>query len=340
MELIIKPTQRCNFKCTFCSSTEIAKSNKNIDDLDHEKIIAFLKRYPETKHIIINGGDPLMMSPDYYHEILNYLDEHNMATEVSFVTNLWDYYHNPHKWSDLFKRKNVKVCTSFNLGNTRKITATKVLTKNLFLDIVNKFSKDIGYTPQFIAVITEENVNEAIDTVQVAKELGVTCSLNYAFASGREGVCFPIGKMYNIYLDIWEQGLAEYENQTRQMLKRLQGDETTSCPQNRSCDEGIRNLQPDSDSGYNYGSCGSFGDDQEYGIDFEKEMAGEFFKPLQSSFELQYQKEECLSCPNFNICNGCYKTVRDLKKSNLVEESCAEMKRFRKRAIDLGLTEK
>ena len=73
------------------------------------------------------------------------------------------------------------------------------------------------------------------------------------------------------------------------------------------------------------------------GIDFEKEMAGGFETPLQSAFELQYQKEECLSCPNFHICNGCYKTVKDLKKSNQVEHSCKQMKSFRQRAKENAL---
>lgn len=337
MDLIIKPTQRCNFKCSFCSSTNISKSNNKKDDLDINNIFSFLKRFPDTKNIIVNGGDPLVMSPNYYKEILDFIDKNSLKVRISLVTNLWDYYINPNKWSKIFKNKNIHIATSFNLGDTRKITDRRIFTKEIFIRVINMFKKDFGYTPSFISVISEQNKDSAIENVLIAKELNVECKLNYAFSSGRESICFPIGKMYNIYLDIYEQGLQEFEYNTKQMLKRLNGEETTTCPQNRKCDEGIRNLQPTSSTGYNYSSCGSFGDDQEYGIDFEKEMKGDFFKPLQSAIELQYQKEECLSCPNFNICNGCYKTVRDLKKNDLVEESCKEMKKFRKRAIDLNL---
>jgi sulfatase maturation enzyme AslB (radical SAM superfamily) len=186
-------------------------------------------------------------------------------------------------------------------------------------------------------VITEENEHTALDNVALAKKLGVECKLNYAMASGREGKPYPIGKMYNLYLDVHEAGLGKWEFNTQQMLKRIQGSEITMCPQNRRCDEGIRNLQPKSESGYEYGSCGSFGDDQEYGIDFEREMAGELFTPLQSAYELHHLKDECLTCPAFAICNGCYKTVRDLKKSEMIEESCKEMKHFMSRATALGL---
>jgi sulfatase maturation enzyme AslB (radical SAM superfamily) len=338
MDLILKPTQRCNFSCSFCSSTDIAKSNNTKDDLAVGKIKQFLMRFPKTKNIIVNGGDPLVMPPTYYSEVLDFAESQQMDIQLHFTTNLWDYHLHPEKWQPLFHHPRVTVGTSFDLGDGRRITKNSVFTKELFFEIVEKFKKEFKYVPAFIAVITEENQSESLELVKIAKSMGVECKLSYALKSGKSGTIFPIGSIYNIYLDIYEAGLMEFEFHTKQMLQRLKNDENTICPQNRRCDEGIRNLQPDSASGYNYGSCGAFGDDQQYGIDFEKEMAGEFFKPLQSAFEIQYQKEECLSCPNFNICNGCYKTVSDLKSTNRVEESCREMKRFRQRAIALGLT--
>jgi len=86
MDLIIKPTERCNFKCTFCSSTHITEDKTA--ELDHDYIFKFLKRYPETQTIIVNGGDPLMMSPEYYWEIIEHLDEINSSATVSFTSNL------------------------------------------------------------------------------------------------------------------------------------------------------------------------------------------------------------------------------------------------------------
>lgn len=332
MDLIIKPTQRCNFACTFCSSTDIAKSDSKVDDLNLDKIFRFLKRFPETKSIIINGGDPLMMHPKYYWELIDYLDKNNLPTELQFTSNLWDFYKKPNKWIELLRHKRVGVGTSFHYGETRLISDDQVLTEEIFLDIVNKFKELVGYSPPFIGVITKENESKALDTVRLAKHLDTVCRLNYAMASGREGLPYPIGDMYHIYLEIYKEGLAPWEFNTQQMLKRLRGDEFTTCPQNRKCDEGIRNLQPQSDSGYEYNSCGAFGDDQEYGIDFDAEMNGEKQKPLQTSPELSYLKDECLTCPNFNICNGCYKTVRDLKQSGLMEYSCQRMKDFRVKA--------
>ena len=305
----------------------IADGRKLGDDLDLDKIYRFFDRYPETKTVIVNGGDPLMMTPDYYWKIIKALDDRKMMeTSIALTTNLWDYWLHPEKWIELFKHERVGVTTSFNYGETRRVTREKNFTEELFLKVWHKFKEDVGYGPDFISVITMSNASKAIDNVRLAKSLGVECKLNYAFASGEQGEPFPIGKMYEIYAQIYQEGLGPWEFNTRQMSVRLKGN-VTMCPQNRSCDEGIRSLQPDKD-GQNYYSCGAFGDDGEFPIDFEAEMKGEKFLPLQhQQAQYQFLKMECLTCPAFEICNGCYKTIRDLKKSDMVEESCQAMKR-------------
>ena len=95
MELIIKPTEKCNFKCTFCSSTQITEDKTA--ELDHEYIFQFLKRFPETNTIIVNGGDPLMMRPDYYWKLIDHLDSIDSHATISFTSNLWPFYKNPDK---------------------------------------------------------------------------------------------------------------------------------------------------------------------------------------------------------------------------------------------------
>lgn len=325
MDLIVKITERCNFKCTFCSSTMIADGRNPQYDLETKKIYEFLDRFPDTSTIIINGGDPLMSPPEVYWEMIEELEKRGMNdTIISFTTNLWDFYLHPEKWTELFRHPLVSVNTSFNYGDTRRITKSRVFTEEDFINVITLFEERVGYKPDFIAVITEENTDTAIDNVRLAKHLGVECKLNYAFASGDQGVPFPIGEMYKIYAQIHKEGLGPWEFNTKQMAIRLKG-HATVCPQNRNCDYGIRSLQPDRD-GKNYYSCGAFGDDGEYAIDFEKEMQGEFFTPLQDAEEIHYLKEECLTCPAFEICNGCYKTIRDLKKADMVERSCKAMK--------------
>jgi radical SAM protein with 4Fe4S-binding SPASM domain len=337
MDLIIKPTELCNFKCTFCSSTKIA-DNKN-DLLSHDQIFRFLERFPQTKTIIVNGGDPLMLEPDYYWKIIDWLDERDYETSIALTTNLWPFYKKPKKWTPLFKNDRVGITTSFNYGDGRLKGDFSLFTVEDFWKCSDAMLEYVGYRPDFIAVMTDMNDYTAMKNVELAVEMsngqepqgtlhnlkrekvGVECKLNYAMSSGDQDRPYLLSKIYKIYVDIWRAGLHPWEFNTRQMMNRLKGGATT-CPQNRLCDEGIRTLQPSGD----YYSCGAFGDDREKPIDFEYEMRGGFTTPLQDSFELASMKKSCYTCPMFDICNGCRKTVKDFKRHNVVEAHCRLMK--------------
>lgn len=338
MELIIKPTEKCNFKCTFCSSTHI--TDEKSAELDLNYVYRFLERYPETNTIIVNGGDPLMMDPSYYWKLIEHLDSINSKATISFTTNLWPFYKNPNKWKDLFVHPRMGIATSFQYGGGRLKGDLTEFTEEDFWECSNAMLEHCGYRPDFIAVITDENEKDAIKNVELAKRMDVECKLNYALSSGppvkfkniimgQEGKPYLLGKIYEIYVRIWELGLYPWEYNTKQMMRRLQGFGTT-CPQNRDCDSSIRTLQPSGD----YYSCGAFGDDRLYSIDFEKEMTGPKIYPIKFQPELQSLKQSCFTCPMFSICNGCRKTIKDLKDYNLVEQHCITMKQLAPKIIE------
>jgi radical SAM protein with 4Fe4S-binding SPASM domain len=330
MDLIIKPTEKCNFKCTFCSSTKI--TDDKTAELDHQYIYDFLTRFPDTRTIIVNGGDPLMMPVDYYWEIINWLDEHDYDTTISFTSNLYPFYKNPQKWKELFKNERMGITTSFQYGGGRLKGDLTEFTEEDFWKVSDVMLEHVGYRPDFISVITDENQHDAIKNVELAKKMGVECKLNYAMSSGppvmfkgirmgQEGSPYLLANMYEIYVEIWKRGLAPWEFNTKQMMKRLSGG-STCCPQNRECDAGIRTLQPSGD----YYSCGAFGDDRLYPIDFKAEMSGAIIRPLKHEFELQTMTNDCYGCPMFDICNGCRKTIKDHKDYGLTETHCRKMK--------------
>jgi radical SAM protein with 4Fe4S-binding SPASM domain len=320
MDLIIKPTEACNFKCTFCSSSKITDIDSTAQ-LDLFKIFRFLDRFPDTQTIIVNGGDPLMMDPKYYMAMIEFLDKNNYPASISLTTNLWPFYIKPDKWLPVFQNPRVGIATSFQYGGGRLKGDLSEFTEEDFWKCSDAVLKHCGYRPGFIAVIVEENEHTVIKTVELAKKMGVVCKVNYAMASGEQAAPYVKGKMYKHYVDIWKAGLADWEHNTQTMMKKLKG-HATVCPVNRDCDAGIRTLQPEGD----YYSCGAFGDDMDKAIDFEREMAGEFFTPLREDIHLNNLKESCFTCPLFQICNGCRKTVKDLKEHNLVEEHCLSMK--------------
>ena len=329
MELIIKPTEICNFSCSFCSSSDISSSVKNLLDLD--KVFDFLKRFPKTESIIVNGGDPLVVDPKYYYEILDYIDKNNLKTNLSFTSNLWDFYHRPEKWKDLFRKPNVGVCTSFNYGDTRRISKSRVYTEEDFWKVSNVFLDYIGYRPDFISVINEENENTAVDCVRLAQKMNVECKLNPAMASGRQSSPYPLARMYAHYLEIVKEGLTPWEFNTKEIFNSL-NHKNTICPKSRNCDSNIRCIQPDGD----YYSCGSFADDKDYSIDFEAEVYGGAFEtPLSSDLSITSLKEECFTCELFSLCNGCKKTIKDMKSFNIVEDHCHLMKTMKSSLLEV-----
>lgn len=321
MDLIVKPTELCNFACTFCSSSNITDTPKDVLDLDY--IAQFLDRFPNTNTIIVNGGDPLMLDPHYYWEMLKLLEVRGMTeTIVSFTSNLWDFKKRPDKWTELFRHPQVGVGTSFHYGESRMISKTRVFTEADFLEIVDLFYERVGYRPDFISVIDRENRHLAVDNVRLAKKLGVVCKLNLAMASGRQEESFLISDINELYIEIYKEGLMDWEYNTKQMINSLNRYHTT-CPLSRDCDSGIRNLHPNGE----YYSCGSFGDDRMFPIDFDKEMASEkVATPLSKSMLYQSMHDGCYGCELFSICNGCRKTIMDTQKSGNVERHCAKMK--------------
>lgn len=321
MELIIKPTELCNFKCTFCSSTKIVDDKAST--LDHQYIFDFLKRFPETNSIIVNGGDPLMMKSEYYWKIIEHLDKHNLPAKLSLTTNLWAFYKKPELWTPLFRNPRVGVMTSFNYGMSRRLSEKVIFTEKLFWQVSDAMLEHVGYRPNFIAVITEENEDTAIKNVELAKRMNVDCKLNYALASGDQSKPYILSKIYEKYVEIYERELWPWEFNTRQMMTRLKN-VANICPQARDCDSHIRALNPEGD----YYSCGAMGDDREYPINFYKEMNGPKITPLAQAPELFSMKAECVGCPMFNICNGCKKTIKDHKQHGVVEEHCSRMKKL------------
>jgi radical SAM protein with 4Fe4S-binding SPASM domain len=276
----------------------------------------------------VNGGDPTMMPVQYYWDLIKHLEENNYPTRISFTTNLWKFWHEwqdekrEKKWTELFRHPRVGVGTSFQYGDGRQITPARVFKEEDFIKICDLMLEKVGYKPSFIAVIEKKDLETAIENVRLAKRLGIDCKLNFV---NKSGVCekpLPLSYIYKVYLQIFNEGLADHEHNTRQMMNRIAKTNKTICPLHRTCDEGIRVLQPDG----KYFSCGSFGDDLEYEIDFDEEVRkGKFFTPLQDDPNIDALKTECYSCPMFQICNGCRKHIKDLKTTNMVEEHCANM---------------
>lgn len=160
-----------------------------------------------------------------------------------------------------------------------------------------------------------------MDHVKLAQKLNVVCKMNPAVKSGRQSSSFPYHLMFNLYLDIIENGLEMYEYNCMSIVKMAIGLSAT-CPYSRECGDWIRVLQPNG-----YFSCGSFADENLFPIDFDKEISSKE-KLTSSIFKCgNFLKQECTTCPLFRICNGCVRNIREMKISGLTETHCSEMKK-------------
>lgn len=331
MNLVLKPLEACNFSCTFCSSSDLVDDKKA--RLELSKIFQFLKRFPDTDKIFIVGGEPLLMPSQYYFNLIQHIEENNYPTTLSFTTNLWDFYKKPEKWTKLFNHPRTEIGTSFQYGNGRQIKPGEVFTEQHFREVYRMFKKFVpNKSLAFLAVIDDSNEHLALDHLYLAKDLGTQCRLVYGAMSGRAGDVYPISKMIKIYIEIWKLGLSQYEESCYTVSEKL-NNFNVGCNLARDCDSFMRSLNPDG----RYFSCGPLNDDldKENEIDFNKEMAGEFFKPIQKS-KHRFLKEECFSCKMFEVCNGCVKHIKDLKATNKVESHCKDMKTLEKEFFEMA----
>lgn len=317
MDLVLKINDKCNFACDFCSSNQIALTH---DDLDINLVKKFLLEHRDTRNIIINGGDPLLVSPDYYWELLRFREEHRLDFFLSLTTNLLEFWKHPEDWVALFKDERVGVCTSFQYGTGRKLATGEVYTEEFFLKVMDKYYKAIGEIPNFICVINKENEKTALQTVQLAKVLNTHCKINGALRSGRTTEPYPYHKMVKIYLDIIEAGLGDYEDNNK-LLRTAWVDKLTECPYNSKCQESIRTMSPDG----TIMTCPAVADDILKGVP-------EYFKE-EGILPYKYSAitENCYTCKMFNICNSCHKRIIDIVDSGNQKAHCAGMKKLEKR---------
>lgn len=318
MELIIKPTGKCNFNCKFCaaSSLDISHTPKHVPDRIKETIDIL-----KPDGIIITGGEPLCCEPEYYEELLTMCD-----CNIVFTTNLKDFWLHPYKWIPLFKNDRIRVGTSFNYGNGRRWDKDTVYDEKMFRDVMSLFRENMGYTPPFIAVITEENEDAYLKHVLLAKELDTYCRLNNALKMGRSGSYYPRYKIFKMWLDVINKGLEDYE---QNCFERSFG----ICPINSSgmCQSCIRAIYVDGDQKVHYADC-----EDKLNRNDNCEIEIDKVRPIPKLTPVDHDQvitKNCLYCELCNICNGCATNRENARED---PNYCREMLKLKNDIISAG----
>lgn len=314
MELIIKPTSVCTFNCSFCSANLLRIKHNNHVSNNLKHIINTIK--PDG--LIVTGGDPLMMSPDYYKELL-LLGDYN----ISLTTNLKEFYLNPDKWTETLLNPRISVCTSFQYGNERRWDKDTPYTEEMFIKVMNLFNEKIGYMPSFISVIGKNNEDKAIDHLLLAKRLGTKCKINPVIEMGLSTESYPKYKMIDIWLKIQELGLEDYWDMDVQFKKGGCGFNT-----NGMCESTIRAVYEDVNGNIHYSNCEDVLAYNDYQIKIDKE------KPVCIKHNSSdFISEKCLTCELCQFCNNC-KISRDVAKRD--KNYCDEIMKRKDKILKSG----
>lgn len=321
MTLIIKPTGACNFDCKFCSAHGMDIFHP-ADGKVPEPLRQLVKDL-DPHMIVVTGGEPLMVNPDYYYEL------HDITKcRVSMTSNLKDFYDKPDKWALLFKEEWFGLATSFNYGDTRMWDSNTVYTEEMFIKVMDKWREYVSdVLPIFLAVIDWSNEDRVIDHVLLAKRLGTQAKLNNAIAVGKQGKTYPRYKMFQHYLKIIDMGLEQYES----YCSRRDIDE---CPRNVNhfCSTAIRCCYMDNNGKMHVGIC----DEQ---LSLGHELPDDLIVPNSKNPTTEIVdmndiiRPECTYCRLYSLCNSCSNN-REAAKNDPIY--CEEMKKLEKKIVDTG----
>lgn len=294
MELIIKPTSQCNFGCAFCSAAKLnIPRHQTIPDVLRNEIYAM-----RPTGIIITGGESLLTPRPYLEELLA-LD---WQPTISLTSNLMLWYNNPEKYEWLLSHPRVGIITSFQYGTGRRFADGTVYTEDKFRAVLDKFKARVGYTPDFIYVVTSENEQYVEKACKLADEYGIMVKFSNCLPQGASTEYYPQYKLLQLIIDLNKKGYRSASASLNDIKVRRcpWGTAPNSCRDIMACwvDAAGRLVK------FACEEWAVIGQDMPHNI-----------VPLFP---------ECGICPLYSLCNGCSinnKFVKDIKK-----EHCAAMK--------------
>lgn len=196
--VIVKTTDACNLRCTYCYNDHDNYANRRIDVATFERLLSVLIKEYSKISFIWHGGEPLLMGIPFYEECMElqekYANEKNVVFRNSLQTNatLID-----DTWCDLFKKYKIKVGVSFDgppwgtsgRGGTKEARAG--------MDCLKKRGISFGA----IAVINSNNLQYIDKIYDYFNEEKISYSMNCVFESGKAAKNQDILIDKKIYID-------------------------------------------------------------------------------------------------------------------------------------------
>ena len=162
-------TQRCNYRCRYCSQSKgFAQNLKDADKDTIESFLSFLDKIPNDFEITITGGEPLLAKE--FFPLIKKLKEKNF--NFSVVTNFSFPIEEYKKLKDISGENLKELFVSLHLS--------QVKDKNEFLLKAKEFNNCKGQTYFTVgSVLSNENCEELKAVAEFFKENGIKFELQH-----------------------------------------------------------------------------------------------------------------------------------------------------------------
>lgn len=335
--LILKPTNQCNLDCQYCYDKP-ARQNKKACQMSIEiakKAIDMASEYAKRVKILWHGGEPLLMSQDFYREVNDYLlDNYNTTYTQQMQTNGY-MIQKDETWIDVFKECEIQAGTSYDGAFQYMRTDTSeddYMLRTMELMVKNELSSYGGIT-----VIHKNNIHELIQMYEfLKKQFKGNYGLTYHLGFGTKEVetdIFNIDKdtVFNCFSEFYKYMLEDGENghlidnefiRTVDLL--LTNTANRGC-ENIDCRKNWLTVLSDGTLLHcsRFSIYNDFGNINDYDS-IDEIFAGKKYSDYHNLVEERLQKD-CHNCSVKEICQGgC--NAKFIRTSNTVETECNYIK--------------
>lgn len=285
--LCVKNLYKCNIECWYCST------NGN-EVMSNDDVISLYRKYDPGEMLLI-GGEPLFLTPEYYMKILDSGCKFSIQSNLTLYNNEWD-----------------KVFTHKNFTGL-SVSGDKFKDFDEFYKVYSKVSEVI-YNPPVLILLTddyERSYNKAFFWIEKSQKYSIPIKINIIKPVGRAkkhvDKLLRISEGYNIYSHVLDEiddlDLISPFNDIIHSLKNGGISICPFCTGNCLKNKSIITIEPN----MNEYHCPVLGD-------------------LKEGYynDISYSTNECLYCEYFKLCQSCLErrwTVNYEKDLNYCKEA-------------------
>ena len=326
--LIIKPTNRCNLRCSYCYHSEKGyEDSSSINSTELETIFNFFKK--TNLEIIWHGGEPLLMGPKYYYQAIG-LEKKYFSNEIKNRFQSNGTLINP-EYCEFFKNTNSALGLSYDGVANDDLRGDSAALLNVF-ELLHQEKVPFG----IIHVLTKQNIHFLIDDYRKYKEMNIHVKFKIVFPVNnllsQDSIHYP--EILSNLLDLYDEwffdtnckiSVSSFEQIIRMYFHASTECIYSSCLGKFLCIDPEMNLWP---CGRNYPDKYCLGNLEEYSCLHDIYNTDVFKSILSESISKRQRCKE--SCEHYQYCHsGCINdSIMAGGIGDLNTHSCTYVKKF------------